>query len=54
MDNQQTNKDLVYSTWKSAQGYIVVWMGGEFGVEWIHVYEWLSSFTVHLKQSQHC
>ena len=31
MDNQQTNKDLVYSTWKSAQCYIVVWMGKEFG-----------------------
>ena len=22
--------------------------------EWIHVYVWLSPFTVHLKQSQHC
>ena len=28
-------------------------MGGEFGVEWIQVYVWLSVFTVHLKLSQH-
>ena len=27
---------------------------GEFGGEWIHVYVWLSPFTVHLKPSQHC
>ena len=25
-----------------------------FGGEWIHVYVWLSPFTVHLKLSQHC
>ena len=24
-------------------------MGGGFGGEWIHVYVWLSPFTVHLK-----
>ena len=29
-------------------------MGGEFGGEWVHVYLWLSPFTVHLKLSQHC
>ena len=29
-------------------------MGGEFGGEWIHVYVWLSSFSVHLKLSHHC
>ena len=49
-----TNKDLLYSTWNSAQCYMAVWMGGEFGREWIHVYVWLSPFTVHPKLSQHC
>ena len=29
-------------------------MGGEFGGDWIHVYVWLSPFTVHLKLSQPC
>ena len=43
-----TNKDLLYSTWNSAQGYVPAWMGGEFGGEWIHVYVWLSPFAVHL------
>ena len=28
-------------------------VGGEFGEEWIHVYEWLRLFTVQLKLSQH-
>ena len=41
-------------TWNSAQCYVAAWMGGEFGGEWIHVYLWLSPFTVHLKLSQHC
>ena len=36
-----TNKDLLY-TGNSAQGYVAAWMGREFGVEWIHVYVWLS------------
>ena len=44
-----TNKDLLYSTWNSAQGYVPAWMGGEFGGEWIHVYVWLSPFAAHLK-----
>ena len=44
-----TDKDLLYSTWKSAQCYVAAWMGGKFGGEWIHVYVWLSSFAVHLK-----
>ena len=26
-----TNKDLLYSTWNSAQCYIAAWIGGEFG-----------------------
>ena len=34
-----TNKDILYSTWNSTQGYVPAWMGGEFGGEWIHAYE---------------
>ena len=53
MGNQQG--PTVYSTWNSAQCYVPVWMGQEFGEEWIHVYVLrLSPFTVHLKLSQHC
>ena len=48
------NKDLLYSTWNSDQCYVAVWMGGEFGRKWIHVYIWLSPFDVHLKLPQHC
>ena len=48
-----TNKDLLYSTWTSAQCYVAAWMGGEFGGERILVYVWLSPI-VHLKLSQHC
>ena len=51
---QITNKDLLYSTWNSAQCFVAAWMGGEFEGEWIHVYVWLSLFAVHLKLSQHC
>ena len=43
------NKDLLYSTWNSAQCYMAAWMGGELGREWIHIYVWLSPFTFHLK-----
>ena len=39
-----TNKDLLYSTWNSAQCYVAAWIGGEFGGEKIHVYVWLSPF----------
>ena len=49
-----TNKDLLYSTWNSAQCYVAAWIGGEFGGKWVLVYAWLSPFTVHLKLSQHC
>ena len=28
--------------------------GRGVGGEWIHIYVWLSPFTVHLKVSQHC
>ena len=43
-----TNKDLLWSTGNSAKCYVAAWVGGEFG-EWIHVYVWLSPFTVHLE-----
>ena len=46
-----TNKDLLYSTWNSAQCYVPAWMGGGFGGDWISVYVWLSPFPVHLKLS---
>ena len=50
-----TNKDLLSSTGNSAQCDVAAWMRwGEFRGEWIHVYGWLSPFTVHLKLSQHC
>ena len=48
-----TNGNLLDSTGNSARGYVPAWMGGEFGEGWIHVYVWLSPFTVHLKL-QHC
>ena len=35
----------------AAQCYTAVWMGGEFGGEWIYVYVWLSPFAVHLKHT---
>ena len=31
-----TNKDLLYSTWNSAQCHVPAWMGGESRGEWIH------------------
>ena len=49
----RTHKDLLDSTGSSARCHVAAWMGGEFGREWIHVYAWLSPFTVHLKLS-HC
>ena len=48
-----TNKDLLYSTWSSAQCCVAAWMGELFGGEWIRVYVGLSPFAVHLKLSQH-
>ena len=47
------NKVLLYNTWKSAQCYVAAWMEGTFGEEWIHVYMWLSPFTVYWKLLQH-
>ena len=51
---QITNKDLLCSSWNSAQCYVAAWVGGEFGGEWIHVYVRLSPFAAHLKLSLHC
>ena len=48
------NKDVLCSTRNSVQWYVVAWMGGETGGEWIHVNVWLSPFAVHLRLSQHC
>ena len=47
-----TNKDLLYSTWNSAQCYVAAWMGRWFGENSLCVYVWLSSFAVHLKLRQ--
>ena len=44
-----TNKDLLPSTGNAAECHAAAWMGGEFGGKWIHVYGWLSPFTVHPK-----
>ena len=49
-----TNKDQLYSTGNSGQCYVVAWMGGDFGGEWINVYVWLNPSVVNLKLSQHC
>ena len=49
-----TNKDLLYSTWNSAQCYVAAWMEEVFGGEWIYVYVWLSLFAVYLNLPQHC
>ena len=48
---QITNRVLLYSTGNSAQCYVAVWMGGEFGGKWIHIHVELSPFAVHLKWS---
>ena len=37
--------------YNTAQCYVAAWMRGEIEREWIHVYVWLSAFTVHLKLS---
>ena len=51
---QISNKDLLYGTGNSAQGYVAACVAGEFGGEWVHVYVWLSPSAIHLKLSQHC
>ena len=49
-----TNKDLLCSTWNSAQCYVAAWVGGELRREWIYEYVWLGALAVHVKLSQHC
>ena len=49
-----TSRDLLDSTWNSAQCYVAAWVGGGLWGEWISVYVWLSPFAVRLKLSQHC
>ena len=39
---------------KEADFYVAAWMGRGLGREWMRVYVWRSSFTLHLKLSQHC
>ena len=48
-----TNKNLLCSTWNSAQCYAPAWMRRGSGGEWTDRHVWLSPFTVHLKLSQH-
>ena len=47
------SKDLLYST-SNCSGLCGSLDGRGAGGEWIHVYVWLSPFSVHLKVSQHC
>ena len=49
-----TFRDLLRCTWYCAQCFLAAWMGEKFERGWIHVYVWLSPFTVHLKLPQHC
>ena len=42
-----------WTFWPTQYHKIHLFRGG-FGGEWIHVYVWLSPFTVYLKLSQHC
>ena len=44
MDNK---RGPAVSSGKAAQCQAAAWMGGEFGGKWIHVYAWLSPFTVN-------
>ena len=49
-----TNKDLLRSTWNSAQCYVPEWIEEGFEGEWIDVYIWLTPFAVHMKLPEHC
>ena len=54
MSKMDASKVLLHSTGNSGQCYVVAWMGGEMGGEWIRVCEWLSPFTDHQKLLQLC
>ena len=47
------NKDVLYSTWKSAQCNMAAWMRGELGGEWICI-RMAESLCCDLNLSQHC
>ena len=49
-----SNKDLLNSTGKSTQYYVVTYMGKESEKEWMYVYVQLIHFAVHLKLIPHC
>ena len=51
---QITNKDLLYTTGKSAPCYLAAWMGRELEGECIYICVWLSPCAVHLKLCQYC
>ena len=51
---RRTSKDRLDSKGNSAQCHVAAGMGGELGVEGIHVYISLSPLAVYLKLSQHC
>ena len=44
---QPFHRELLNIVWQPG------WEGG-FRGEWIHIYVWLTPFTVHLKLPQHC
>ena len=46
-----TNKNLLYSTWNSAQCHVAAWKQEAFRGKCVHVYVCLSTFGVHLKLS---
>ena len=45
-----TNKDLLYSTWNSAQCYVAAWMESFFLKEWRYIYH---GFTLLYSRKQH-
>ena len=49
-----TSRDLLYSTWNSAQCYVAAWMVGKSAGERIRIYVWLNPFAVHRNLSQQC
>ena len=49
-----TSKDLLYSTWNSAQCCMPVWIGG-FQGEWMCIYIYICIYTyIYMAQSLHC
>ena len=46
-----TSRDLLHSTWSSAQRYVPAWVAAGLGGGWIHGYVWLSPFTVRLNNT---